>query len=501
MVLTAEYTDIFLSYKTLELIVLKLSITSRPLLTNSKLLANQKKHLPSVNMGRGGKNRGGFKGKKRAFERGEGNRKEEQGSISLDVIKASPEWTSRPEDGDIGRKRKWAVCFGYIGSKYQGLQINPNANTVESHLEKALLLAGCISESNFGELSKIQWSRAARTDKGVHANAQCIAAKFFVQKGDVENAEERAKARQAMIDKLNKLLPEDIWVHHLTKTFKSFNAKIMCCARIYHYLLPSYAFIPKNVMDDYLKGTENDVFRVREKNCLRQYRISEETVKMIETTVSSMEGTHKFHNFSSAGKDGAEGAANRFIKSFSLKERIVDEKNGTQWLLLEIHGQSFLYNQIRKMVAACLDVVRGEVTQADLVMALSSLQKINGIPLAPGIGLYLHEMDYHGYNIKASRLNGEIDEEEDLADISNTSNGNEPSIKKQKTESKLDRARDGVDGDVHEFLDLTCTNASMKSFQRKIWQHIFDQEEKEAEFLKYFQCLEPHTYSISPSKN
>ena len=47
----------------------------------------------------------------------------------------------------------------------------------EKELEKALLLAGGISEENFGNIQKVSWSRTARTDKGVHAIAQ--SANFF----------------------------------------------------------------------------------------------------------------------------------------------------------------------------------------------------------------------------------------------------------------------------------------------------------------------------------
>ena len=36
-------------------------------------------------------------------------------------------------------KRMVALMFGYVGSAYQGLQMNPDCNSVELHLEKALV--------------------------------------------------------------------------------------------------------------------------------------------------------------------------------------------------------------------------------------------------------------------------------------------------------------------------------------------------------------------------
>ena len=41
--------------------------------------------------------------------------------------------------------------------------------TVEQVLERAIFKAGLISEANFGSFSKVKWTRASRTDKGVHS--------------------------------------------------------------------------------------------------------------------------------------------------------------------------------------------------------------------------------------------------------------------------------------------------------------------------------------------
>jgi hypothetical protein len=60
-------------------------------------------------------------------------------SFQLDEVKTTDEYL-RKIDGTHLPKKKWAVCFGYLGSNYQGLQINPDTNTVEKHLEKALML-------------------------------------------------------------------------------------------------------------------------------------------------------------------------------------------------------------------------------------------------------------------------------------------------------------------------------------------------------------------------
>ena len=46
---------------------------------------------------------------------------------------------------------------------------NIDIRSVEEELEKALFAIGGIADYNFGDLKKIGWNRATRTDKRVHA--------------------------------------------------------------------------------------------------------------------------------------------------------------------------------------------------------------------------------------------------------------------------------------------------------------------------------------------
>jgi tRNA pseudouridine38-40 synthase len=80
----------------------------------------------------------------------------------MDAVKQSEDYQRRITGVSVSKK-KYAVCFGYLGSAYQGLQINPDAKSVEAELERALFLVGAIDECNFGYMQKIGWSRAART--------------------------------------------------------------------------------------------------------------------------------------------------------------------------------------------------------------------------------------------------------------------------------------------------------------------------------------------------
>jgi tRNA pseudouridine38-40 synthase len=76
--------------------------------------------------------------------------------------------------------------------------------------------------------------------------------------------------------------------------------------------------------------------------------------------------------------------------------------NGTEWLSLKVHGQSFMMHQIRKMVAMCALVVRSGCTP-DRIKDTYGPDRI-AIPKAPGLGLLLERPIFDNYNSKAKTL-------------------------------------------------------------------------------------------------
>lgn len=61
------------------------------------------------------------------------------------------------------------MIVGYNGIDFHGSQKNKGVRTVEEEIEKALYKNNLIAKHNFGDLNKIAFSRATRTDKRVHA--------------------------------------------------------------------------------------------------------------------------------------------------------------------------------------------------------------------------------------------------------------------------------------------------------------------------------------------
>ena len=67
-------------------------------------------------------------------------------------------------------KTKVGMFIGYCGEGYLGIQYQRDTeNTIENILHKVLFENGFILKSNMESLKRIKWSRAGRTDKGVHA--------------------------------------------------------------------------------------------------------------------------------------------------------------------------------------------------------------------------------------------------------------------------------------------------------------------------------------------
>lgn len=135
----------------------------------------------------------------------------------------------------------------------------------------------------------------------------------------------------------------------------------------------------------------------------RAYRVPSSRITRVQECLDRYVGTKNFHNYT-IQKGHNDPSAKRHIKSFSVNpEPIVI--NGTEWLSLKVHGQSFMMHQIRKMVAMATLVVRAGCA-SDRINDTYGPDRI-AIPKAPGLGLLLERPIFDNYNIKASSLGRE----------------------------------------------------------------------------------------------
>jgi len=153
------------------------------------------------------------------------------------------------------------LIVGYNGSDFCGSQKNQGVRTVEEQLEKALFELNLISKFNFGDLKKIGWTRATRTDKSVHALQNTFSCKVHLAKenrSEVSGGKDigfeglRQRINEA-VDKVNRKdnqnhdeRYQEIKVFCVIEVSNRFNAKIATSHREYSYYLPTFTLASIN---------------------------------------------------------------------------------------------------------------------------------------------------------------------------------------------------------------------------------------------------------------
>jgi len=320
-------------------------------------------------------------------------------------------------------KLKIAIVLGYNGLQFHGMQKNPGVKTIEETIEKALFDSELILDHNYESLQKIGWSRAARTDKGVHAVANFVNCKLaftsnFLLK-DEENAEapgeipaevEKAETGDHEVSKLkdkeridwaklvnviNSNLPDSIRVLTTKRITKVFDVKLSARSRIYEYLGPISMFVkdPKNITEE----------------------VEQKTLERLRVLVQKFKGTHNFHNYTSKMR-ASDPKAMRYIMEFDVEIKDFGEQG--RFFQFRIRGQSFIYHQIRKMIGIMVQVIQEDLK--DAFIDNSFFQNSVNIWLAPPQGLFLDRVTFDAYNKKndiPEKLEFTQEEEEKLIDF------------------------------------------------------------------------------------
>ena len=279
------------------------------------------------------------------------------------------------------RKVKVAILFGYSGTGYSGMQIQPDVNTIEKELLKALYEAKLVSESNKMDVNKVNFMRCARTDKGVHALGQVINLKLEMESDDLNEAKRR----------LNLCLPDQIRIWDILKTTKAFHAKDLCSSRHYSYWMPTYIFENKPGPND-------------------AYRMTEDQLTKIQSILDMYKGSHKFHNFT-VKVSGSSDKARRNMMDLKVENPIIcnypiniDNRTSGEWIKIHIHGQSFMLHQIRKMMSLIIFILRYNLDSDKIVAYLMDPTTKQSIPKAPALGLLLYYPEFEFYHLKLENL-------------------------------------------------------------------------------------------------
>ncbi len=247
-----------------------------------------------------------------------------------------------PEHGREAVAVRYRATVEYDGTDFAGFQVQPGKRTVQGEIEAALtqLSDGC----------RAKVDGAGRTDAGVHAAGQVIA---FTYAGRLTPGE--------LGQALDAILPVDLALRGLRKAPIGFH--------------PRYAARYREDRYTVWNGPRSPL---HERTALG-VRVPLDTAAMAEAG-SVFEGRHDFSAF---------GAANR--QPVRTVHRVRVRRSGSL-VTIDVSADAFLGQMVRRMVAALLEVGKGNVERDALAAALSGRDAAFDGALAPAKGLCLRRV-------------------------------------------------------------------------------------------------------------
>ncbi|WKD86027.1 tRNA pseudouridine synthase A [Polaribacter huanghezhanensis] len=240
---------------------------------------------------------------------------------------------------------RYFIELSYLGKNYHGWQVQPDANSIQEELNKA------ISTVLQEEISVVG---AGRTDTGVHASQ--MFAHF-----DSETILDKN-----IVFKLNSMLPEDIVVHHVVKVAEEKHARFDALTRSYKYRI----WLGRN---PFLLETTWQLFHQK----LDVDAMNEAAEILLE-----------YENFQAFSKVKTE------VKTFNCKvTKAVWIQEGNQ-LIFHITANRFLRNMVRAIVGTLVDVGKNKINKEDFRTIILSKDRANAGLSVPAKGLFLTEITY-----------------------------------------------------------------------------------------------------------
>lgn len=241
---------------------------------------------------------------------------------------------------------RFFITFCYDGTRYHGWQIQPNGNSVQAEMQKALAIL---------LKQPVEVVAAGRTDAGVHA-AKMVA--HF----DTNVVFEPLK----LAYQLNRLLPLDIAVDHVKAVSDDLHARFSAISRTYHYFI----------------HTQKDPFIDRH-SCLLGYKLDFKLMNEAGRILSS------YDDF---------GA---FCKTHTDVKTTLCQVKEARWEQLApnryrftMTANRFLRNMVRAVVGTLVDVGRGRVSLEDFQSIIESKNRCKAGESMPAKALFLADVAY-----------------------------------------------------------------------------------------------------------
>lgn len=241
---------------------------------------------------------------------------------------------------------RYFIYLAYDGTNYHGWQIQPNGNSVQETMMRAL--------STFLR-KEIEVIGAGRTDAGVHARLMVAHFDFEIELDCVQVA-----------DKLNRLLPSDIAVYKVRKVKENAHARFDATYRTYKYYVTTR------------KDPFNRRYAWRLNNSLDFTKMNEAARTLFDYT--------DFTSFSKLHTD---------VKTNNCKIMHAGwtQVSETEWVFT-IQADRFLRNMVRAVVGTLVEVGRGKLTIQDFRKVIENKDRCKAGSSVPGHALFLVDVGY-----------------------------------------------------------------------------------------------------------
>lgn len=242
---------------------------------------------------------------------------------------------------------RYFIQIAFKGTNFHGWQIQPNGNSVQEEMEKALSV---ILDKKTG------LSGAGRTDTGVHANK--FIAHFDSSEQDLTNSND-------LIYKLNGILPKDIVVQEIRAVKPEAHARFSALSRTYSYHIHQQK-------DPFLDG-------------LSTFYPGHLDVEKLNRGAEFLFDYTDFTSFSKVHTD---------VKTNTCKVTFAEWKKEGHRVVFTIKADRFLRNMVRAIVGTLLEVGNNKICLSEVKRIIELKDRSAAGVSVSAHGLYLDDVEY-----------------------------------------------------------------------------------------------------------
>ena len=246
----------------------------------------------------------------------------------------------------IGRNTlRYFIELAYKGTNYHGWQYQPEANSVQETLNKALSVL----------LKKeIDVVGAGRTDTGVHAKQMYAHFDFETEINTIQ-----------LVHKLNSFLPKDIVIFDIIQVPNDAHARFDATKRTYEYHIHTF----------------KDVFE-NDGSWLHQLPLD------LEKMNEACQILFKYNDFECFSKTNSD------VRTFNCVIFEAHWKQIANKIVFTISADRFLRNMVRAIVGTMINIGLNKINLTDFEKIIESKNRSQAGFSAPAHGLYLTQIEY-----------------------------------------------------------------------------------------------------------